>query len=197
MLRIHNPGKHPEVRQCIALSTNGEAMFIGQLVTFEGAGNTAVVRTAGHVYQPGELASIAVVADGATAKSLGVVVGIEQPLGRSVVVSRVASVERVISVAICDENTILEVPGDSSGSPAATMVGANCNFVNNNTGSVVTGFADTKLDESTPAADATYQGKIVGLRGGFTNNARDSLAVGCVWLVKMNLRVEANAIAGV
>ena len=197
-LKLHNPGrKNFEIRKCIALSTNASAMFVGQLVDFEGAGNTATVKTAGNIYPAGTLASIAVVANGATNAGVGVVVGFDGPADDSVIKSRVASVERVVHVLIPDESCIFEIIDDASGSPAATMIGANANVVGNTTGNTSTGEADTKFDATTPAADATYQLKVVGLRGGFEGNAHDELADGCVWLVKLNLRREANAIVGV
>lgn len=197
-LKLHNPGrKNFEIRKCVALSSNNEAMFVGQLVDLEGAANSSAIKTAGNKYPAGTLPSIKVVANGATNAGLGVVVGFDGPSDDSVIKHRVASVERVVHVLIPDESCIFEIVDDASGSPAASMVGANANVVGNTTGSTSTGEADTKFDATTPAADATYQLKVIGLRGGFEGNAADALADGCTWLVKLNLRREANAIVGV
>ena len=95
------------------------------------------------------------------------------------------------TVSIIPEQ-LFTIIDDSVGTLAVTDVGLNANLTVG-TVNAITGLDSTTLDTTTPATDATFQLKILGLN----NRPGNELAAGAEWVVKINNHTDANIVAGV
>jgi hypothetical protein len=133
------------------------ALYIGDPVIIDGTSNTAAVKIAGGVFQPGTLQGVTKQTAAATNRVTGVVVAVAAVTGDSVPY-RVASTERVVYVAD-DPDLLFEVQVDEA--LATSAVGLNTITVLTHSGSTVTGQSGAEVD-ATASADATYAWKIEG-----------------------------------
>jgi len=155
-----------------------------------GTSNTATTIN-GQAYPAGSLASIAVATSGDTNKLTGSIVGFGLiPTNLFRANYNAASTERVAFVAdhVDQKFTIID---DGANLLAVTDVGLNANLTVG-TVNATTGLDSTTLDTSTPATDATFQVKILGLN----NRTGNELALAAEWLVKINNHTDANIVVG-
>ena len=166
------------------------SLGIGTPVRRSGTSNS-VTTINGQVYPAGSLASIAVATSGDGNKLTGAIVGFELiPTNLFRAGYNAASTERIAYVSDHPEQryTIID---DSAGTLAVTDVGLNANLTVG-TVNATTGLDSSTLDTTTPATDATFQLKILGLN----NRTGNELAVGAEWLVKINNHTDANIVVG-
>lgn len=165
--------------------------------------NTPVVRSGtsnsvaiinGQEYPAGSLATIAVATSGDGNKLTGSIVGFEAIPTDLFTVFNPANTARIVYV---DDSplsvfTIIDDGYTTGNTLAITDVGLNANLTVG-TVNAVTGLDSTVLDTTTPATDATFQLKILGLN----NRPGNELAAGAEWVVKINNHTDANIVAGV
>ena len=162
--------------------------------------NTPVIRAGtsnsvsiinGQEYPAGTLATIAVATSGDGNKLTGSIVGFEAIPTNLFTVFNPANTARIVYV---DDSptSVFTIIDDGANLLAITDVGLNANLTVG-TVNAVTGLDSTTLDTSTPATDATFQLKILGLN----NRPGNELAVGAEWVVKINNHTDANIVAGV
>lgn len=147
-------------------STYGTALFIGDPVTFTGTSNTAVVKVpGGGEFGIGTMREINKATAGDSSsdaeRTLGVIVGFA-PLPNDLTKQyNPANTERVVYVSD-DPNVVYEIQANGA-IPAASM-GLNAIYIYTHSGSTATGISGVELDTTgtVPAADASYQLRIVG-----------------------------------
>lgn len=169
------------------------AVYIGDAVVVVGDSNDSQVTTGSGVYSPRTLSEVNRVTAGDGNAITGVVVGFDANPSNLDIVYGAASTERVVHV--CDDPYMLfEIQAD--GLIAADDVGLNAVLIDTNSGSTVTGLSGTELDTTsdTPAADASNQLTIVGLKDSTDN---DGSLANTVAVVRINNHTNAHAIAGV
>lgn len=91
------------------------------------------------------------------------------------------------------QDAIFEIQDDGSAALSADSVGLDADIINTDTVNTTTGISGAELDATTPAANATYQMKIIGL----ADKEGNDLGINAVWEVVINLPSIANDIAGV
>ena len=169
------------------------ALFIGDPVVKTGTSNSAAVLGDGRPFAPGSLPEINKASAGDGNKITGVIVGfLAMPTNLNAAYNP-ASTERVAIVADSPLQEF-EIQEESAGSPLAiTSVGLNANLVYAESGSAATGLSGAELDTTTPAADATFQLKILRL----LDTPGNAIGQHAKWRVRINNHTEANATAGI
>lgn len=159
---------------------DGTAIFIGDLVTLAGTGQTIdgvvyadVVQSAtGDIFQ-------------------GAVVGVI-PITQASTIYREASTQRILAVAD-DPNLVFEVQEGNSGTPLTVNdLGLNIDIVVA-AGSTVTGLSGMTLNNATEANTNTLDMKLVG----FENSPDNAVGAAAKWMVRINRHRYANQVAGV
>jgi len=167
------------------------SLGIGTPVVRGGTSNTAATINGQHC-PSGSLASIAVATGGDGNALTGSIVGFELiPTDLFKAGYNPASTERIAFVSDHPDQqyTIID---DGANLLAVTSVGLNANLTVG-TVNAFTGLDSTTLDTSTPATDATFQLKILGL----SNRQNNELALSAEWVVKINNHTDSNVVAGV
>jgi len=167
------------------------SLGLGTPVVRSGTSNS-VNTINGQIWPAGTLASIAVATSGDGNKLTGAIVGFELiPTNLFAASYNAANTQRVVYVTDSPEQ-LYTIIDDGANLLAVTDVGLNANLTVG-TVNAFTGLDSTTLDTSTPATDATYQLKILGL----SNRVGNELATGAEWVVKINNHTDANIVAGV
>lgn len=166
-----------KVNMYLCPSTDGTAVFVGDMVKSGGTAGAAGVMVNGQDVEG--LSTIAVCAAGDTMR--GVVVGFLPLQSDLTVKHRAASTNRIALVAD-DPNLIFEVQEDSVGNNiAATQVGNNFDLAYT-AGSATTGLSGAMLDSSDSSGTSTAGFRLLGL------SKRPDNAIGTYgkWLVMIN-----------
>lgn len=166
------------------------SLGIGTPVNLGGTSNT-VNTINGQEWPAGTLPTIVVATGGDTNKLLGSIVGFELIPTSLLTTFNAANTARVVYVADHPSQQFAIVD-DGVGSLAATDVGLNANLTVG-TVNAFTGVDSTSLDTTTPASDATFQLKILGLY----NVPGNEIAAYATWRVQINNHVLANITTGV
>ncbi len=146
----------------------------------------------GQLSAAGTLGTIAVATGGDGNKLLGSIVGFEViPTDLFKAGYNAASTRRTVFVADSKDQEFAVVD-DGVGTLAVTDVGLNANLTMG-TVNAVTHVDSSSLDTTTPAADATFQLKILGLY----DTPGNEVAAYATWRVKINNHVNANIVTGV
>ena len=159
---------------------DGTALYVGDFVKLAGTGQTIN----GRVLQDVTRAATGDVI-------VGVVVGVK-PDTQDSLRYRAASTAREVYVAD-NPDLVFEIQEGSSGTAlTANDIGLNINFVVGS-GSAVTGFSGTQLDNTTEATTNTLDLHLM------KPVAREDNAIGasCKWLVTINRHQYSNQVAGV
>lgn len=167
------------------------AVSEGTVVTLGGTSST--VDTINGAFVGFGIPSVVVATGGDGNKILGPIVGFDVIPGNLTTASgfNAASTARIAIVAD-DPNQEFDIVDDGVGSGlAATDVGLNANLT---IGTATQAQGDTtSLDTTTPATDATYQLKILGL----APEAGNTFAPYAKWRVKINNHCLGNIVVGV
>lgn len=171
----------------------GTALYIGDPVVITGTSNTASVDVpgAGH-FEIGTMREINKVTAGDSnsdgERQTGVIVGFSALPGDLNKNYNPASTERVALVAD-NPDLVFEIQADGA-IPAASM-GLNAIFIYTHSGSTTTGLSGVELDTTgtAPAADASYQMRIVGAVNRLDN---DTTLTHAKVLVMLNNHTEAH-----
>ena len=174
-------------------STYGTALFIGDPVVKTGTSNTSNVLGDGRPFAAGSLPEINKATAGDTNKITGVIIGFLANPSNLTLNYNTASTERVAIVADSPLQEFMIQEETAGTALAATSVGLNANVVFAESGSTSTGLSGVELDTSTPAADATYQLKILRL----LDAPENAIGQHAKWRVKINNHTEANIVAGI
>lgn len=146
----------------------------------------------GQLIPAGTLRSIVVATGGDGNKLLGSIVGFEVlPTDLFKRGFNAASSERIVYVAD-DPDQEFAIVDDGANLLAITDVGNNANLTVG-TVNATTEVDSTSLDTSTPATDATFQLKILGL----LDEPGNEVALYATWRVKINNHIDANIVTGV
>lgn len=171
-------------------STYGTALFKGDPVTITGTSNTAVVKVPGGVFGIGTMREVNKTTAGDSSSDAeritGVIVGFA-PLPNDLTKQyNPANTERVIYVAD-DPDLVFEIQANGA-IPAASM-GLNAIFIYTHSGSTAYGISGVELDTTgtVPAADASYQLRIVGA---VNREDNDTTATHAKVLVMLNVHTE-------
>lgn len=171
-------------RQYFVQASDGTALFVGDLVKFDGGADTVGVPSV----------TKALAADnGATGSVIvGVIVGfVIDPTNLNTPQFRTASTARYALVA--DDPMIL-FEAEGNGTVAAADVGLNANLVATNAGSAVTGASGMEVDTSTKATTAGLALRLIGFAPRIDN---EQTTANAKFLVKINKHAYANDAAGV
>jgi len=146
----------------------------------------------GQLTPAGTIPSIVVATGGDTNKLLGSIVGFEVlPTDLFKAGYNAASTARIVYVAD-DVEQEYAIVDDGVGTLAITDVGLNANLTMG-TVDAITNIDSSSLDTTTPAGDATFQLKILGL----LDEPGNEVAAYATWKVKINNHVLANITTGV
>lgn len=166
------------------------AVTEGTVVTLGGTSSTA--DTINGAFVGFGIPSVVVATGGDGNKILGPIVGFDVIPGNLQTASgfNPASTGRIAFVAD-DPNQEFDIVDDGLAALAATDVGLNANLTIGT--ATQTGGDSTSLDTTTPATDATYQLKILGL----APEAGNTFAAYAKWRVKINNHCLGNIVVGV
>lgn len=147
-----------QVQRYLIPSSDGTAVFIGDLVKLAGSAGANASHVNGIPTQGMPTIAQSAAADG----GVGVVVGFEPLPTDLTVLHRLASTDR-IALVVDDPNVVFEIQ-EVSGGTALTVaeVGLNANVVVGS-GSTTTGLSGMELDNATEAATVTLDLKILRL----------------------------------
>jgi len=146
----------------------------------------------GQLTPAGTIPSIVVATGGDTNKLLGSIVGFEVlPTDLFKAGYNAASTARIVYVAD-DVEQEYAIVDDGVETLAITDVGLNANLTMG-TVDAITNIDSSSLDTTTPAGDATFQLKILGL----LDEPGNEVAAYATWKVKINNHVLANITTGV
>jgi len=159
-------------------STDATALFIGDPVILAGAADTA-----------GVAPTVTRATAGATNRITGVVVGFQPNPAFVPYGYRPASTDMYVLVAD-DPDVEYAIQADADGI-AAAQIGLNANLTAGS-GSTATKQSGFILDGTTPAADATFQLRVLGLEPQINNEVGAYANV----LVRINLPTEAGNASG-
>lgn len=157
--------------------TDSTAVFIGDPVIIVGDSNDNEIKG----YPPGSLSEVTRATVGDANAITGVVVAV-LPDTRESLVYRAASTERILMVAD-DPDLIFEIQAD--GTLTADSIGLNAVLIATNSGSTATGRSGLELDTTSdvPAADASNQLYIVGLKPVVKNDLASANSVALVTII--------------
>ncbi len=137
-------------------NASNNTVFVGDPVLWTGTSNTALVEVVGGRFPIGTLPTVLRASAGAGNKITGVIVGLMPDPTALENKHRVNSTARVCWV--CDDpDVIFEIQADSATDLGATAVGANFNFILDESGSTVTGLSGAELDGSDMGTEAQDQ----------------------------------------
>lgn len=151
-------------------SSDSTAVFIGDLVKFDGSSGAA-----GLVVQGEDLEGVPSVIRAAIgdwdalgtdnhAVIAGVVVGFKPDPDNLMYKHRAASTNRIVYICPIDQDVIFEIQEDADTTPlAAADIGLNVAMVQTQAGSAVTGLSGMELDSSSKATTNTLPVKLLGL----------------------------------
>ena len=152
-------------------SSDGTAVFIGDLVKFNGESGAA-----GTVIQGEDMEGVPQVIRAAITDFdvlgtdnvnaiCGVVVGFKPNPDTSLMYKhRPASTNAIVYVCPIDQDIVFEIQEDADTTPiAAASVGLNAQVLQTQAGSTVTGLSGMELDSSTVATTNTFPVRIIGL----------------------------------
>lgn len=152
-------------------SSDGTAVFIGDLVKFDGSSGAA-----GLVVQGEDLEGVPSVVRAAItdfdalgtdnqAAIAGVVVGFKPNPDTSLMYKhRPASTNAIVYICPIDQDVVFEIQEDADTTPlAAADIGLNVAMVQTQAGSAVTGLSGMELDSSSKATTNTLPVKLLGL----------------------------------
>lgn len=146
----------------------------------------------GQLTPAGSIPSIVVATGGDTNKLLGSIVGFEViPTDLFKRGFNAASTARIVYIAD-DVEQEFAIVDDGVGTLAITDVGLNANLTVG-TVDATTEVDSTSLDTTTPATDATFQVKILGLY----DTPGNEVAVFATWRVRINNHILSNIVTGV
>lgn len=189
---IQNNGGEMKTRLYYIPSSYATALFIGDPVIITGTSNTANI-IGGKSFPAGSLPEINKATAGDANKIVGSIIGFLPNFDNTSRNYNPASTEAIAIVAD-DPAQVFEIQEETAGTAlAATSVGLNANVVFAESGSTVTGISGVELDTSTPATDATFQLKILGL----ADRADNVIGQHAKWFVKINNHQYANIVVGI
>lgn len=189
---IQNKGGETKTSLYYIPSSYGTALFIGDPVIITGTSNTANT-IGGKSFPAGSLPEINKATAADANKIVGSIVGFLPNFDNTSRAYNPASTEAIAIVAD-DPAQVFEIQEETAGTAlAATSVGLNANLVFAESGSTVTGISGAELDTSTPAADATFQLKILGL----IDRVDNAIGQHAKWNVKINNHQYANIVTGI
>lgn len=175
-----------------------EDLLIGDPVKRAGTCNTARVETADEVFEIGKLPTVVKATAGATNYITGAVIGFKPVVDSLYELYKASGNARVVMVA--DDPDIVFGIRDYGAAAAIGVAAVGLNAVikygTDNTNKTCSG---VRLDDGTttaPAADATYQFRIVGCGDSDTRIKNDPTAAGAVWKVMINLHTERQGALG-
>ena len=166
-------------------ATYGTAIFVGDPVTITGA--VGVSDTLGHYISVG-----LTTAETDARPMTGIVVGVEPLLTDLSKTYNPALTAGYVYVCV-DPTVVYAIQDDAGATLTGASIGANCLFASG-TGSTVTGLSAWELDASTtPTADASYQGTILGVH----NKEGNALGVNCIWEVLISTTWNYDSSLGI
>lgn len=165
--------------KCYVSSSYATAIFVGDIVDLD---TTLTNKDTTAKHQTVILAGTGTYADDVV--SFGVVISCEPNPNDLSKCYIPASTGGYVYVCV-DPDVVYQVQDDGAGTPSKVFVGQNTNFTYA-AGNTSTGIGKTVLDTSTPAANASFMGFILGLSD-IPNNELDDYAIWDVILNKMRL----------
>lgn len=164
-----------QFRKYVVAASDGTALYVGDLVKFDGVGDVTTGLTT-------------VTRATAGAAVCGCVVGFEVDPAASldIPIRRAASTRRIVYVAD-DPNLLFEAQEDGDTTPIAmSAVGLNASLISTNGGDTVTGASGMQIDSSTAAVGATLELKIMEAVARADNELVTAGQANTRWIVKLN-----------
>lgn len=181
-----------------APSTYGTDLLVGDAVVRSGTANAARVTCANEAWDIGQLPTITKATNGATNPITGAIVGFKPLVDQLTLLYGKASTDRVVMVAD-DPNIVFGIRDYGSATAIGiTAIGLNAVLKagSDNTDKSCSG---VRLDDGTttaPAADATFQLRIVGAGDSDTKLVNDPTDKAALWEVMINLHTENQGRVG-
>lgn len=151
-------------------SSDGTAVFIGDLVKFDGSSGAAGLTIAGEDMEGVPSVVRAAITDFDVLGTdnvnaiAGVVVGFKSDPDNLMLKHRAASTNRIAYICPIDQDIVFEIQEDADTTPiAAASIGLNAQVLQTQAGSPTTGLSGMELDSSTVATTNTFPVRIIGL----------------------------------
>lgn len=190
-LRYHNGGAYSGQHNLYVAETGAAALRIGDFVVRTGTANTARITTATERYNIGQLPTIDKATVGATNRITGVVIGFKPRIGALDALHGATGIQRVVMVAD-DPNVVFGIRDYGSIAIGVAAIGLNA-VLKAGTDNADDSRSGIRLDDGTttaPAADATYQLRIVRAGESVDGIENDPTLAGAIWEVMINLHTE-------
>lgn len=151
-------------------SGDSTAVFLGDVVKFDGSSGAAGLRVQGEDLEGVPSVIRAPIGDWDLLSTdnhnaiAGVVVGFKPDPDALMNKYRAASTNRIVFICPIDQDVVFEIQEDADTTPlAAADIGLNVAMVQTQAGSTVTGWSGMELDSSSKATTATLPVKLLGL----------------------------------
>jgi hypothetical protein len=151
-------------------SSDGTAIFIGDVVKFDGSSGAAGTVVAGEDLEGVPSVVRAAIGDwdalGTDNQAViaGVVVGFKPDPDNLMLKHRAASTNRIVYICPIEQDVVFEIQEDADTTPlAAADIGLNVAMIQTQAGNATTGLSGMELDSSSKATTNTLPVKLIGL----------------------------------